>query len=102
MFVVLAGVHQGESGVGEHQGEGVVGGGDGVVWGIGKGGDDPVEGGRGGGGGHGVGGVGVAEPGCGVGGAVCGDGVEEGLDAVGACWERGVGGWVGGWGWDSP
>lgn len=42
----------------------------------------------------GVGAVGVAEPGCGVGCAVCGDGGEVGFEGVGADGEGCIGGCV--------
>lgn len=41
-----------------------------------------------------VGRVWVAEPGIWIGGTIRGNGIEEGVESVGAGWEGGVGSWI--------
>ena len=91
-FVIGAAIDEVERGVGEVDGEGVVGGGDGEVGSrVGSGicsRDDPVEGGLSVGRGGGICHRGFAFPTCWVRRAIDGNGIEEGGKCIGADWKR--------------
>ena len=58
-----------------------------MIIGIGDGVNDPVECGGGLRCRLAVGVIGIAHPGCGIGCAICRDGVEEGVESIGSSWK---------------